>query len=185
MALDQSHEQSNKCFKGDGGVVGLTEDPAALRRWMLTGPEISRVVAEFEESMAGEKNNVTRHHEQTIHHQTGFGKDIISFITVFNELGSLFLESSKDLLTLTTKDIMDEDSVKFILSAKQLGIMQHENFAVDRIVDSKIPITDTLKRNNLPLFHNKPKRKDLKSASKVTALKKDSQLFSRLYIACQ
>ena len=30
MALDQSHEQSNKCIKGDGGVVGLTEDPAAL-----------------------------------------------------------------------------------------------------------------------------------------------------------
>ena len=53
MALDQFHEQSNKCIKGDGGVVGLTEDPAALRRWMLAGPEISRVVAEFEESMAG------------------------------------------------------------------------------------------------------------------------------------
>ena len=80
---------------------------------------------------------------------------------------------------------MDEDSVKSILSAKQLGIIQHETFAADRIVDSKIPITDTLKRNNLPLFHNKPKRKDLKSASKVTALKKDSQLFSRLYITCQ
>ena len=30
MALDQSHEQSNKCLKGDGGVVGLTEDLAAL-----------------------------------------------------------------------------------------------------------------------------------------------------------
>ena len=39
MALDQSHEQSNKCIKGDGGVVGLTEDPSALRRWMLAGPE--------------------------------------------------------------------------------------------------------------------------------------------------
>ena len=54
------------------------------------------------------------------------------------------MESSKDLLTLTTKDIMDEDSMKSILSAKQLGIMQHETFVVNRIVDSKIPITDTL-----------------------------------------
>jgi len=33
MALDQSHEQSNKCIKGEGGVVGLSEDPAALWRW--------------------------------------------------------------------------------------------------------------------------------------------------------
>ena len=30
MALDQSHEQLNKCIKGDGGVVGLTENPVAL-----------------------------------------------------------------------------------------------------------------------------------------------------------
>jgi len=44
MALDQSHEQSNKCIKGDGGVVGYTEDPAALRRWMLAGSEIAQVV---------------------------------------------------------------------------------------------------------------------------------------------
>ena len=58
MALDQSHEQSNKCIKGDGGVMGLTEDPAALRIWMLARPEISQVVAEFEESM-GDNNIVT------------------------------------------------------------------------------------------------------------------------------
>ena len=38
MALDQSHEQSNRCIKGEGGVVGLTDYPAALRRWMLAGP---------------------------------------------------------------------------------------------------------------------------------------------------
>ena len=28
-----AHEQSNKCIKRDGDVVGLTEDPAALR-WL-------------------------------------------------------------------------------------------------------------------------------------------------------
>ena len=27
MALDQSQEQCNKCIKGDGGIVGLTEGP--------------------------------------------------------------------------------------------------------------------------------------------------------------
>lgn len=48
MALDQSHEQCNKCIKGDGGIVGLTEDPTALRRWMLAGPEVVRLVNEFE-----------------------------------------------------------------------------------------------------------------------------------------
>ena len=30
-------------MKGDGGAVGLTENPAALKRWMLAGPDIARV----------------------------------------------------------------------------------------------------------------------------------------------
>ena len=28
--IDQAHEQSNACVKGDGGAVGLTENPSAL-----------------------------------------------------------------------------------------------------------------------------------------------------------
>ena len=42
MALDHSHEQSNLCIKGDGGVVGFAEDPSVLCRRMLAGPEITQ-----------------------------------------------------------------------------------------------------------------------------------------------
>ncbi len=47
IPLDQAHEQNNACVKGDGGAVGLTEDPSALRR-MVDGPEVARVIGEFE-----------------------------------------------------------------------------------------------------------------------------------------
>jgi len=40
MAMDQSYEQLNKSIKAEGGVVGLTEDSVALRRWMMAGPEL-------------------------------------------------------------------------------------------------------------------------------------------------
>ena len=46
IAIDQAHEQNNALVKGDGGAIGLTEDPAALRRWMVAGPEISRLIEE-------------------------------------------------------------------------------------------------------------------------------------------
>lgn len=32
MALNQAHEQENALIKGEGGAVGLTNNPAALRR---------------------------------------------------------------------------------------------------------------------------------------------------------
>ena len=44
IAIDHAHEQNNAMVKGDGGAVGLTENPSPLRRWMVSGPEISRVV---------------------------------------------------------------------------------------------------------------------------------------------
>lgn len=48
IPLDHAHEQNNKCVKGDGGAIGLTENSSELLRWMISGPEISRMVNEFE-----------------------------------------------------------------------------------------------------------------------------------------
>lgn len=46
IAIDQGHEQNNGAAKDEGGAVGLTENPAALRRWMVSGPEMARVIGE-------------------------------------------------------------------------------------------------------------------------------------------
>jgi len=43
IPIDQAHEQNNACIKGDGGAVGLTDNPAAFRHWMIAGPEVARV----------------------------------------------------------------------------------------------------------------------------------------------
>lgn len=48
MAIDPAHEQANAIIKGDGSAVGVTEvteDPSALRRWIVAGPEVSHLVA--------------------------------------------------------------------------------------------------------------------------------------------
>ena len=39
IPIDQAHEQNNALVKGSGGVVGLTENPSAFRKWMTVGPE--------------------------------------------------------------------------------------------------------------------------------------------------
>ena len=48
MAIDQAHEQANAIIKGEGGAIGVTEDPSALRRWMIAGPEVSRLASDYE-----------------------------------------------------------------------------------------------------------------------------------------
>ena len=47
IAIYQAHEQHIALIKGDGGAVGLTDNPSALQHWMIAGPEVARVVEEF------------------------------------------------------------------------------------------------------------------------------------------
>ena len=66
MAIGQTHEQANAFIKGEGGTIGITEDPSALGRWLVAGHEVSRLATEYEFiSEAKDANEKTRHHEQT------------------------------------------------------------------------------------------------------------------------
>jgi len=49
IPVDQTHKQNNAAIKGDGGAVGLTDNPTALRRWTMAGSEIARLIGEFED----------------------------------------------------------------------------------------------------------------------------------------
>ena len=47
LVFDQAQEPNNAVIDGDGGAIGLTEYSAALRGWMLAGPEMSRLLAAY------------------------------------------------------------------------------------------------------------------------------------------
>ena len=60
---DQVHEQLNAMVKGDGGVIGITENETALRRWGVAGPETARLLTEYEEKHSKKQKESERHHE--------------------------------------------------------------------------------------------------------------------------
>ena len=60
IPLDQAHEQNNELIKGDGGGgIGITETPSALLRRMVAGPELARVVKEFESTLKEDNTDQT------------------------------------------------------------------------------------------------------------------------------
>ncbi len=184
IALDQNHEQENEVIKGEGGAVGLTENPAALRRWMIAGPEIARIVKEFEATFLVQESSDVRHHEQVPSVQRNFAKDVESLVNIIEDLGNPFLEDSRELLVLDTKEIMPECVIKSVMSAGQVGQSQYESFMVDRLQMCTTAITDTIHRNNLTLFGMR-QPSQYKAQSKLASLKSDCNLFARLYIGCQ
>lgn len=125
MAIDQAHEQNNAFVKGDGGAVGLTKNPNALRRWMVTGPEVARVITEIESSMLPQtsqsKKDKLRHHEETPSIQSAFRKDVKALVAAIEEMGNPFLEETEDLVALHTKEILGSDAVTRLRKAEATG----------------------------------------------------------------
>ena len=114
---------------------------------MLAGPEVARLVNEFEESITDDKLAI-KHHEQAAHYQTAFVRDVNSLVSTFNGLGNPFAESSDELISLGTKDIITEEVVQSVLRAKQLGITQYGSFVANRIARIRwlllIPLRETI-----------------------------------------
>ncbi|CAG2257301.1 unnamed protein product [Mytilus edulis] len=105
---------------------------------------------------------------------------------VIDDLGNPFLETSKDLLVLDSKNIVDISVVKTVNTIESLGQEQFEKYTKERLVDRTTSVFDTIKRNKLPLFQTPPPAKKTSTTDhKLMALKSNCSLFSRLYIACQ
>ena len=155
MAIDQAHEQKNAAIKGDGGTVGLLQSPDSLRRWMVAGPEVARLLAEFKAAMdarATTNGKAAQHHEQNAGFQNKFVSDVHSLVNVMEDMGNPFLEEGDDLLKLDTGDIVDHSVVNSLRQAEQTGQGQYDSFVKERLVDRTTPLNEPIKKNKLSLF---------------------------------
>ena len=155
IALDHAHEQINASVKGDGGAVGLTENPGALRRWMVAGLEVARMIDEFERSLPPTNGKANAHHDE-----------------------------SADLFVLDTKDIVSTEVVDTVKNITHIGERQYDEFVKERLQEKCKAVTEPLTKNKLPLFGT-PVQKVTKQTGRLSALKNNCALFSRLYIACK
>ena len=48
IAFNQAHERNNTIVKCCGWSLSLTETPAALHCWMVSGPQMALVILEFQ-----------------------------------------------------------------------------------------------------------------------------------------
>ena len=153
LAVDQAHEHNNAVIKGDGGAINLTEDPSALRTWMVAGPEVSRLVAGYE-AMSG-MNDATyssRHHEQTLSAQKSFFEKVKSLSAVMQEMGNPFQEESADLLVLDTKNIADPTVAELVATHHRQGKEQFQSF-MERLEDEgESPLYHPIKNNLVSFF---------------------------------
>ena len=186
IAIDQAHEQNNAVVKGDGGAVGLTENASALQRWMVSGPEMARIIEEFQASTdkVGKAAD-TRHHEESNPVQVSFAQDVQSLTDTIEQMGNPFTETTNDLIVLDTRDIAHPAIVESMSQIEKLGTNQYELYVQERLVEKTKNINEPIKRNKVALFRCPPVKEHSKSQQQLSSLKNDCSLFSRLYVASQ
>lgn len=139
IAIDHAYEQNNAIIKGEGGAVGLTHNPSAFHRWMVSGPEVSRLNTESEETipqMIVQEHQ--HHHDQKTNVQNVPVKNVQSLIATIEELGNPFQELSTDLIALDTKEIANPSSLKTVQDAKVISQYQFDEFWKDCLIEGKM-----------------------------------------------
>lgn len=147
---------------------------------------MARLISEFQATTDKRlKKTELKHHEQTKHMQVAFARDVKALTRVIGEMGNPFCEDSKDLLVLDSRDVADPAVINTLHQIEKLGQEQYDTYVNERLVHQIKPITDPIKRNNLPLFSRPPVREKSRTKLQVLSLKNDCSLFSRLFIASQ
>lgn len=186
IGLDHAHEQVNAWLKGSGGIVGITENEDALRKWLLAAPELSSMVKSFEEILLPKKNDSIEHHSENRATQTAFKSDKENFKRVMVEFGNPFLEeSTSELYNIESKKVASAAVVRTVQHIEEWGVQHYENYVRNRLAPgAEQNFSDVIKKNKYALFSTAPARKSNTSV-KLDNIKADCGLFIKLYCASQ
>ena len=140
LPTDQAHEQNNKIVKGNGGAIGLTESSTQLLCWMVSGPEISRIINHFELSQELVRNIAKqaeyedlRHYEQMKGVQNTFRNQVNAVCSIIEEMGNPFADQTGEMFVLDTRDIADSKVVETVRTAEQLGKDQYQQLVTKKL----------------------------------------------------
>jgi len=143
IPLDQAHEQNNKLVKDSGGAVGLTENPGALKRWMISGPEQMRLLQEFQDNYQTDTKQPDSSHEQGHATQEAFKKHVNALCQTIESIGNPFLDDSGELMRLDTHDCVDQTVKSSLDTIESVAKQQYEDYIKSVLVEKTKQILKT------------------------------------------
>ena len=179
--LDQNHEQMNDILKHNGGIVGLTENPQALKRYLVCSPLVSELCSSFEQENI---NTSEKHHSESTFVQKRFQSDVTLLTDTISSYGNPFVNTLLDITNIYSKRRANEFSNALIYNIEKLGKEQFENFRYSVFVDGSQSIHMPIKQNNIKLFEEKKLKKD-KVKAKLKLSKMSNSVVTNLFISSQ
>ena len=152
IPVDQAHEQENAYIKGSGGCIGLTENPVAFRRWMLSGPELARLQKQFEEQYMSDADpehpKNFKNHEQGLAALKTFQWQVNSLFDTFIKTSNPFLDNFSELTTLDNRNCVENSVTAALHYLEDTGTTQYHDFVKKVIEDHSVSIKATTAKSD-------------------------------------
>ena len=179
IGFDQTHEQQNKELKMHGGTLSLS-DECVFTKWAVAGPEIARVITEFEAGMYTRENAVLKHHDHSPSVQQRFFAHSKALVIAFQEAGNPFDADSHEVVIIYTREVMPDNVARSIMDAHGEGKKQHADFVEHRLQSAAVAFHEPIKMNKTNLPGNR--HKNLNKSKHVDSTKENMHLLGQLYM---
>ena len=186
MALEQS---INGDSKSKGGIVGISQRPAALERWFLTSHERAAITKSLK-SMYGvvrDDRLGAAHKESSANRITRDEADVQKLLTCFTSslMSDPFSsDAGEEVLNFATGVVLPTDISDNLLSSTEKGREQMDTFVEKRLNKCEVNFWDPLPNLKIETFSSTTKKTHVKASNdEFVTVRADRDLFGRLLIA--
>jgi len=183
IAMDQNHEQCNATLKGRGGTLGLFQKDEALRRWLVTRPKLLELTRDFHEEVGISNDKLSwLHHEEGKSFQDRFREELDCLVQAFEDRGNPFEEKSKQLVTVCTREVADDEGVKQLLQLRHTAASKYESFVSSVFVNAAKSFWEPITKSPLDLF-GKTRRSENNNKPSTALAKNNASLLQKVFIS--
>ncbi|XP_049332864.1 uncharacterized protein LOC111197609 isoform X2 [Astyanax mexicanus] len=185
IACDQAIEQTcNRDSKTKGGWIGMTQNRAAVYRWILSQHERAAIARQCE-SMAGKSPEIRKRKDLDTTRIHADEKAVTRIISTLDSMLNPFDTHRDGIVCLSSGAVATEEVQKDLLAAPEIGETAFNEFISQRLLTPSVDIFAPIKAQKLKTFSDQAKTKKRPAASKDVILCADKKLFSRLLIIGQ
>lgn len=115
--------------------------------WFVNGPEVARLLEEFEIFLTVDEEGVLEHHDLSASFAKRFSSEVKIFLGVVNDLCDPFLDWSLYVYFLDTKVVVEQNINAELMAVEDTRKKQLPEFFGTRLHQAISPITNTIYKN--------------------------------------
>ncbi|EDO31927.1 predicted protein [Nematostella vectensis] len=164
MALEQS---VNADSKSKGGIVGISQNPAALQRWFLTSHERASVTTALKDAYSAQSDHTHSHKELSSKRIARDEADVNKLVNCFASglMNNPFELESDALVNFATGVVLPTEVAKYLMESERNGQEQMAVFVKERINSSEVRFWDPIPKLKVKTFDTVTKRVQVKATN--------------------